>query len=315
MNALVWFAGLFGAAAITSSVLLAALLGGPSRAPGWTERLHPRVRAWLLFWCAPVPLLAGLLVLAATFVPHPWLGLPDHCTVAHAHMHLCLTCGLPTPPLAMTVGATFFLVWMVARVGRVVEQLSRARRGIAKLARLGSPRGSLSVVPVPGLAAFVTGFLRPRVFVSEAVNDARWTAVIAHERDHAKHRDPLARLLARLALSVAAPGIGGWLERRLVRAQELAADEAAAVSLGDRVEVAQQVLAWAGAQAPLAMTTSFGHGDLDERVRVLVDPPHYSSGPTKAQIGSTLAAATLLLISLAPTIHHGVEELVHLLQH
>jgi Zn-dependent protease with chaperone function len=167
---------------------------------------------------------------------------------------------------------------------------------------------------VPGHVAFVAGFVRPRTYVSEAAR--AWTAVLAHERDHARHRDPLVRLLTRLALALAPPGLGSWLEPRLARAQELAADEAAAGAVGDRLEVARQLVDWArlhAAAPPLAL--AFGHGDVDERVRLLMDPPRYLAGPSRAQLGAILVGAASTTLSLAPSIHRGVEELVHLLEH
>jgi hypothetical protein len=54
------------------------------------------------------------------------------------------------------------------------------------------------VLRAPGWAAFTFGLLRPRVFISESVwNSPHRAAVLAHERGHARRRDPLRRFLVR----------------------------------------------------------------------------------------------------------------------
>ena len=54
------------------------------------------------------------------------------------------------------------------------------------------------VLRTPGWAAFTFGLLRPCVFLTEAVwNSPHRAAVLAHEREHARRRDPLRRFLVR----------------------------------------------------------------------------------------------------------------------
>jgi Zn-dependent protease with chaperone function len=309
MSDAVWFVALFGGAATLAGLALRAGLHLPV-----LERLHPRTRARVVTAGSLLPVAAGALVLAATFVPHPWLGLPDHCLEQHGHLHLCLSCGLPTPPLALGLAAALYAAWVLRGAAAALGSLLRARRALARLGGAPAAEGELSVLPMPGHVAFVAGFLRPRIYVSEATRAPGWCAVLAHERDHARHRDPLARLALRLAL-VVAPGVSAWLERQLARAQELAADEAAAVAVGDRLEVARQLLAWARQQRhALELALAFGHGDVKERVHLLIDPPRYLDGPSRRQLGVLLVALPLTVLLLAPSIHHGVEELVHLLE-
>lgn len=305
MTGAVWLVAVFGAAATLAALGVRAAL-----ASAFVERLHPRTRARAMAGAALLPPLAGALVLAATFLP---LGLPAHCVVEHGHLHHCLACALPPPPLAVSVLALGYAGWAIGGLARVGRAFARAHRATRRLAGAEARAGDLAVLPVPGHVAFVAGFVQPRTYVSEAAR--AWTAVLAHERDHARHRDPLARLLARLAL-VVAPGLGGWLEPRLARAQELAADEAAAGAVGDRLEVARQLVDWARLHAsapPLAL--AFGHGDVGERVRLLIDPPRYLAGPSRVQLGVLAVGAAAAILSLAPSIHRGVEGLVHLLEH
>ncbi len=305
MTGAIWLVAVFGAAATLAALGVRAAL-----ASAFVERLHPRTRARAMSGAALLPPLAGGLVLAATFLP---LGLPAHCVVEHGHLHHCLACALPAPSVAVSVLAIVYGAWALGGLARVAVAFARAHRAMARLRRAEARDGDLALLPVPGHVAFVAGFVRPRTYVSEQAR--AWTAVLAHERDHARHRDPLARLLARLAL-VVAPGLGGWLEPRLARAQELAADEAAAGDVGDRLEVARQLVDWARLHAtapPLAL--AFGHGDVGERVRLLIDPPRYLAGPSRAQLGALALGAASVALVLAPSIHRGVEGLVHLLQH
>ena len=80
--------------------------------------------------------------------------------------------------------------------------------------------------------AFCAGLLRPRVYVSTGalalLDDAALSTVLAHERQHARRRDPLrlaaGRVLARALFFL--PGLGDLVERQQALA-ELSADESA----------------------------------------------------------------------------------------
>ncbi|MEQ8461909.1 MAG: hypothetical protein RLO52_07540 [Sandaracinaceae bacterium] len=313
MAELVWVVGVFG----VSCVLLSLAVGVPvALAP--LGRLHPRPRARVLTIAALLPALGGLLVALAVFVPHPWLGLPDHCLIDAGHLHLCLLCGVPAPPLALSVFAGLFCL---RALWRVTPELLRGVRAGRLVRRLGGGRrvGDAVILPVDAPLAFTAGFFRPQVFVSEATAALpEWGAVMAHERDHAAHRDPLMRLLTRLGDALHAPWIGARLDRRLVASQELAADDAAALALGDRVEVARQIVAWARASQrsparPPMMGVGFDEGDLDHRVRVLLDAPRYVAGPTRGQVTGLTLVTTAAMGALTTSIHHAVEVSVHLL--
>jgi Zn-dependent protease with chaperone function len=138
---------------------------------------------------------------------------------------------------------------------------SRALRALIRAARRPVPgflrneaaalglAARLDVVAGEDAFAITYGLIRPRIVVSTglaaALAPAEIRAVLAHEREHLRHRDPL-RLLA--ALLAAAWGwylpAAGWLARRAALRHELAADQAAAGSAGPGV------LAAAGVSAP-----------------------------------------------------------------
>lgn len=276
-----------------------ARLAGPM-----ARRVHPRTRArlWLLLTFSPA--LATLLVVASVLAPPAWLGAVDHCELhADHHVHLCVAHGAPWPSLPLVVLGVLF----AARVGGVFVQrlveLVRAQRAVRRLAG--------TRLCLPGTLAFTAGWLAPRVFATAPVwSDPRFRAVLAHERDHARHRDPLARALARLALSMHLPVVAPWIEAQLVGAQELAADEAAATELGDRLEVAEQLVAWArSARSPAGAlgASEFEEGDLSGRVGVLVDPPHYVRPPLETFAIAASAVGAIATGVHATHVHHAVE--------
>ena len=126
---------------------------------------------------------------------------------------------------------------------------SRALRTLMLAARQPVPLVVLEAAAVLGIAdrvdavgtgeAFAVTYrlIRPRILVSTTLTaeltTAEVAAVLAHEREHVRHRDPLrilaARLLAAFAWYVPA---ASWLASRMVLRRELAADRAAARGTG-----------------------------------------------------------------------------------
>lgn len=301
--------------AIAATSMLAASLASALglRALGpLLDRVEPRARARIWTFAAFLPLVVAILVTGAVLVPHPWLGLPEHC-FGHDddHLHLCLAHGAPAPSLAVVALA---LIFGARALGSLVVELARAARAtvaLRRLRRVGAEAvGDVTRLPLDAPLAFTAGWLRPQVFASRPIADG-WPAVIAHELDHARHRDPLIRLLVRLAVTLHAPGIAAWIVRGLESAQELAADEHAARTVGDRLEVAAQILAFAreAARSPAA-AVAFAEGDLAGRVGALLDSPRYVRGPSLAH-GALIVATGGVLVALASTsIHHAIEDLL-----
>jgi len=123
----------------------------------------------------------------------------------------------------------------------------------------------LDVVAGADAFAITYGLIRPRILVSTglaaALAPAEIRAVLAHEREHLRHRDPLRLLAARLA---AAWGcylpVAGWLARRAALRHELAADRAAAGSAGRGV-LAAALLKLAAMPASPALAAASPAGD------------------------------------------------------
>ena len=104
--------------------------------------------------------------------------------------------------------------------------------------------------------AFCAGLLRPQVYVSTGavamLDEATLEAVLAHERHHARRRDPLrlaaGRVLARSVFFV--PGLRELVSRQQALA-ELSADESAvSAAAGNRSALARAMLMFSDASAP-----------------------------------------------------------------
>lgn len=143
--------------------------------------------------------------------------------------------------------------------------------------------GKVDAVAAGEAFAVTYGLVRPRILVSTALTAeltaAEITAVLAHEREHLRHRDPLrllaARLLAQWAWYLPA---GRWLARRCALRRELAADRAAAGSTGRGVLAAALLKLASLPACPAVAAASPAEdqpGSLEARVAQLEDgrPP------------------------------------------
>ena len=106
--------------------------------------------------------------------------------------------------------------------------------------------------------AFCVGLLRPRIYVSSAavelLREDELTAVLSHEAEHARRRDPLRLLLARaLAEGLFFLPVVRRLSERYAALAEIAADEAAASRPSGRAALASALLAFDAHPSPAAV--------------------------------------------------------------
>lgn len=314
----------FGAIAAVSAALAHRLVAARIAA------LPPALRARaLLAWAATPATVAAALVTVALW---PSLGASlglalDHCPEHGGHVHLCLR-HLPARGPGLAAALALAGLGGLA-IAALVHGIRAAILGHA-LARAASRELSpgVGVVPSPRPFALTVGWLRPSVLVSSALVErlapAQLEIVVAHEASHAARRDALALTCARVLALAHLP----WVRRRILAgltlASEQACDEAAAGACGDRVLVAETILAAeraAAAAGTLAVAgPAFGGGVVEERVEALLAPP-CDVAPSRG-LGLTLlsAAALLVLVLVAlavasPHVHHWTETLLHLLLH
>ena len=197
----------------------------------------------------------------------------------------------------LALAAVGLAVTIIAARAGLREAISSRRltRQLTDRARPDPDTGAY-VLADPSPAAFVAGLITPRVYITTAtlarLEPPAAAAVLAHERHHARRRDPL-RLAAGRVLAQALfflPPLRTLVERQQLMS-ELSADEQAA--LGGRAGLAE---------ALLAMDTAPGSGVDPVRVDALLDPdgnPGRTAFPTAiflaAAAGIALLAATAAL--------------------
>jgi Zn-dependent protease with chaperone function len=148
----------------------------------------------------------------------------------------------------------------VAALGlRAFARQLRAQRRVLRRLRISGPgngqaRGAL-LVSSRRPQAFCAGYLRPRIYVStatvEALRDDELAAVVAHERHHARRRDPLRVLVVEvLGDALFFLPIMRRLRERYRALAELAADEAAVRTTGGRAALASALLTFGESEPP-----------------------------------------------------------------
>jgi beta-lactamase regulating signal transducer with metallopeptidase domain len=325
--------------AATAGVAFAvSALTGAALARRSLDRLTPAAQARVLLAVAILPAAASIAVMTAALAPSfGWIA--DHClraTEPHPHPHLCMHHVASLPALPAVLLAALLLGRLVHAALRLLRlgMLARAaRRDLARMARIASTGDTpaLGVLPFDEPQAFVIGLWRPALFVTRGLmsDDHRehLEPVLAHERAHLRRRDPLRRLVSSIALAFHLPGVAGWLERRLGRAHELAADAEAAAAVASPERVARALVGLARHRrrqkrqlpAPALAFHAFDAPDacdaseIGARVTSLLDTRPRRNQPRPALIAVTAVVALALLGTGADLVHHGVEMFLGLL--
>ncbi len=204
-----------------------------------------------------------------------------------------------TAVLATALAGLAGAAWVGARAARGARSLRR----LDAAAALGLS-GRVDVVDAAGVFAVSYGVRRPRILVSSglagALSRGEISAVLAHERCHLRHRDPLRLLAARMAAGYGCwLPVSPWLAGRFALRAELAADRAAVACAGRGV-LAAALLKLADAPPSPALAAASpagdGPGSLEARVAQLEDgrPPRQRPAP-----GRVLASAGIVPLLLA----------------
>jgi Zn-dependent protease with chaperone function len=315
--------GVLAGLAFTAALSLALALAWPTAARR-LGRAHPALRARTAWILAVLPGVVPALLVALCFAPGALAGLglhADHCARHPDHVHLCFAHaqGALSPALAalLAVAAT----GLAAAVGRETVGLVRARRWLAR-----AGRSAVALAPdvrlIESRAPFsvAVGLLRPRVLVASALVRAlppeQLEAVIEHERAHARRRDPLARLAARALSWGHLPPVRRAILAEVALASEQTCDAEAAFRVGDRLVVAEAILAverlLAGGVPPEgAGFPAFGGSAVGERVRALLGPER--PAPVRRAGRLALPALAAAALAAADPLHHATEHLLGLL--
>lgn len=244
----------------------------------------------------------------------------DHCLRHPDHPHLCLAHPRASLPLAAAAIAAALCIAGAAVAGRA-GRVALGHRALAGLSgAAGEPLAPGVRRVASGSALCVTaGLLRPRIFVSNALVRAlpseQLDAVIEHERAHARRRDPLRQLAARVLSWPHLPRLRRRLLDELSLATERSCDEDAGRRIGDRLRVAESILTverLAMASLP-AMVAEIGGSSVAERVRGLLDapPPASRGGAFWIACGALVGLAFYLADPLHHEVEHALARLVH----
>jgi Zn-dependent protease with chaperone function len=250
---------------------------------------------------APLALLGALVV--ARLAWHPGRAICGQMTVAG-----CLGVAV------LVVAALGVAAWIV-RAGWLAVGAARA---VAALARRPSPEplvaaarrsgvGEVICLDSPASSAFCAGLLWPRVVVTAgmvaSLAEEELDAVLVHEAEHARRRDPLRRLAGRAAADVLfwLPLVGWWSRRRLEDA-ELAADRAAIHRVG-RTPLARALRATATPATP-ALGARFDGAGPARVTQLLGDQPPPRRPPLAACLLSLLGL--IVAVSLAMCVGQGL---------
>jgi hypothetical protein len=197
--------------------------------------------------------------------------------------------------VAVLAGTGLVIVMLAARAAaRELCADRRFRRAMARRATVGVD--GAWVVDDDRARVFCAGLVHPQVYVSrgalELLSVAELSAVLAHERHHARQRDPL-RLAATRVLADAAFFLAPLLHliERQHSLAEIAADEAAVAARGgERAALAAAMLRFSESAA------AGGSGIAPERIDHLVGDAHSSRFPVVVvlAIGVCLAAVGAL---------------------
>lgn len=220
--------------------------------PGLLKR-QPRRRANALLGWAVAPVGVGLFFTALLFMPSllSRLGIPaGHC---HNHAerlpHICLTnpllSGSETLPWYLVAVLTLLLASFLASQGAHLHKVARLKAALRCADREGGADYNLVLWRKP--AALTVGFWAPQVFISrtlaQALSPEQFQVILAHEQGHVRRRDPLRQYLG-LALSVL--HLSRTRQRileDLTLATEQVCDQEAALETGDRLQVAETIVA------------------------------------------------------------------------
>jgi Zn-dependent protease with chaperone function len=244
---------------------------------------------------------------AARLAWHPGRAICGQMTVAG-----CLGVAVLVVAALGVIAWAVRAAWLATAAAREVAGLPRGPSPAPLVAAVGrSGVGNVVCLDSPAASAFCAGLLRPRVFVTSGMVAAlaaeELDAVLVHEAEHARRRDPLRRLAGRAAADVLfwLPLVGWWTRHRLEDA-ELAADRAAIDRVG-RSPLARALRATASPAAPMVGARFDGAGAA-RVTQLLGDQLPRRHPPLAACLLSLLGL--ILAVSLAMCVGQGLASAV-----
>ena len=188
---------------------------------------------------------------------------------------------------------------------------------VTALGRNGIPLSAVRLRPGRGTPS-VSGWLRPTVVIPRKIlnelQDDELSAVLSHEREHLRRRDPLryALLAALCSLYWFYPPMA-WLARRIRETNEMACDEAVLASgmpvSTYRRGLARTIQLGLGLNTPAAQAGILGHHSslLHRRLERLRSARRYEAMPSH-RIALVAVVLVVFAASLWPLPHAGTDD-------
>ena len=301
-----------------ASTLVALVLAAAARMLAGVAALYRDVALrWIWVLAMVTSVVASAAWLRATPVKRPS---PPSIAVAASTLPASPASGaLPTPPVVRTLMSSWTrpeLPRVPARFDGIIVALWAAGSSILLLSlgaatvRIARERrrwreqeiASTSVLVSETFGPAIVGLTHPAIIIPEwvlALEDESQRAIVAHEDEHRRARDPLLLLLALVAVIVMPWNIGLWLAwRGLRRAIELDCDARVLTRGIDSTQYASVLLgAWRSAHESWMPSTAFAEraSALGARVEHLMRPEPQRR-IMRTTVG-TLAAAGLVFIA------------------
>lgn len=288
------------------------------------KTLAPEVRVVLLRTLYVTPVLGGLVATILCFFPTV-LGFffprMDHCADhADGHAHLCML----HPPQTWGEFDMWFVIGAIglgylALASRRLRRFVSSRRLLRQLIATAEydPRYRAWLVESDFPMALTVGVVQQRTVLSSglvrAVPSNLIDAIVAHEQAHERRNDARWKALAGFLSLAHVPTTRHALRTDLELACEQACDEEAGSLIGDRVRVAQALIAVERVRRNVPMLGSavlaFGEHGLDERVRSLLVSPARTAWNRRA-VRCFMAIGGSMALALSDSLHHLTETLL-----
>ncbi len=285
--------------------------------------LRPALRARIIWAWSTTPLMMGVCLTPLLFFPYSPLRFShgDHCEnhpACGSHLsqiHLPLPDGTSLPgiiSLPLVGGFILFLLFQIYTVYRGLQ----FRRNLQALSSSSSSEANLLATDRP--LALSVGFIKPQVYISKALkqglSEEQLQIVLAHEQAHVKRRDGLWRYLAEAGSYLHLPRTRQLLLSDLTLATEQACDEAASRAQGNRIQVAETILAVERLMQPhgpvkgTAPACFFNNHSI-ARVQSLLDTGAAQKKRIPVLLVLPLATVLAAVVYVEP-LHHGTEWLL-----
>lgn len=299
---------------LTWLLCLVALAGVYSLLRDRLRRWHPALGSNLLLIFFACPFLLSLITTVLLFLP----GIDAALVSAHCHDNCQAHAPLIGIPWLAEIGLLLILLITFAMVRHLLSNLRAAGRLRTQLALVAEPANGYYLLNDSQPFVFTLGWWRNQIYITRGLlrecQERELDIILAHEQAHARRRDNVRLLLARLFLLPLPRPLRVRLFADLHLLIESACDFVAAAAHGS-TEVAaallhvQKLVPTQHRLHQQSIASAFTGAEVELRIRALLEAPRASRWQL---IGLQLSVLTLVLISLGlvDPLHHGIELLI-----